>query len=103
MSEEVTCKGRIFRSDFQVYIGSRGEVVEKFCMIPQKRKSCSGCVKCAWFDEALELSIKEGYAPCFLKDRPINSYQLYKLSYVGDGADLELMWVEIEEGEERGL
>jgi hypothetical protein len=40
------CKGLIYRARKNVFINSRGEIIDSKRMIPMKRLSCPGCRQC---------------------------------------------------------
>ena len=56
------CKGLIFRFRRSQHVGSRGDVVFTDKFIPLKKKSCSGCNNCGWYQDFLDYAI--GEYPC---------------------------------------
>ena len=48
------CKGKIYKYVVNTYVDYRGNYTQKSTMRLLKRKSCKGCQKCDWFEEAIQ-------------------------------------------------
>ena len=51
---ESSCVGLFYRCRVYKYFGKKGQYIERTEMIPLKRMSCSGCLKCGWVEESLQ-------------------------------------------------
>lgn len=79
------CKGQIYRLRKSVYIGKNGNIDEKISMLPLKRKSCPGCIRCGGITENLLEDLDDGLdiRPC------IQDQGLYRMEVVDIGRDWE--------------
>ena len=80
------CKGLIFRGKRNAFINGRGEYVYQERMYPLKKKSCTGCNKCGWYNEMLEEDIGNGILPIISH---VEHNALYKLEVVNINKDWE--------------
>lgn len=80
------CRGKIYRYKSSSFLNKKGDYVHSERMIPMKRKSCSGCVKCGWVDEFLSEDISSGKYP-LIED--IKEGALYYLDTTNESRDFE--------------
>ena len=80
------CKGKIYRGIQNAYIGSKGEYVYQERMIPLKRKSCPGCKKCGYLQDAIN---DELFNESFPIINDIQDQALYELQIVNESRDYE--------------
>lgn len=86
-----SCKGRIYKCKVSTYLDGRGNYTQKVSMDLQKRKSCKGCAKCGWIDDALTENLACGEPPI------INTYEnnaLYTLRSVNEKRDWETGYID---------
>lgn len=62
-SDEQECSGRIYRAELNNFINRKREYVSQIRMVPVKRKSCSGCIKCGYIDAYLSDDVANGPYP----------------------------------------
>lgn len=102
--KNLECKGRVYKCYINSYM-SRTTIQTHKSLRLLKRKSCQGCDKCGWMDEALQLEIEDDHKIDFLAD--LENGKMYKLNstwhpgpfeYPKDG-DLEIHFDEITKGE----
>lgn len=48
------CRGKIYKYIINKYIDNNGNYTQKSTMRLLKRKSCKGCLRCDWLDEAIQ-------------------------------------------------
>jgi len=80
------CKGKIYRCIINNHIDNSGSYVQKTSMKLLKRKSCSSCVKCDWFDEAIQEDVYN-LGEVIIED-PIHNL-LYEITAVENSVDWE--------------
>ena len=63
---QVTCKGKIYRCEENVYVGKDGSFVQQWKMRPMKRLSCPGCEFCDGLDFDLKENVSCGCPPAII-------------------------------------
>jgi len=81
------CKGLIFRGKINRYVNGKGHYVETQRMALLKRKSCSGCSKCAYMWEEIEEGLGNDRPP--IMPAHLVPEQLYNLIVTNISYDYE--------------
>ena len=96
------CKGRVYRYRVNSFV-VRDRIEVKKSLRLLKRKSCPGCEKCGWMDEAIECEIDYYNPSDFLSG--LEDGKMYRLCYkwypgpyeYPDEGDLEIYFKEEKE------